>query len=85
MGRFTRSPVSDDGRGLKQLMKLTVMFLACSPVSDDGRGLKLCRCRTGKSCTRSPVSDDGRGLKLYINGTIQNSGNARPSVMTGVD
>ena len=59
------SPVSDDGRGLKQADWFTCSdFEAGSPVSDDGRGLKrsidwaFLWTQMG-----SPVSDDGRGLK----------------------
>ena len=60
------SPVSDDGRGLKQVGGQRGFGAAHgSPVSDDGRGLKLVvRHILHQAHVGSPVSDDGRGLKL---------------------
>ena len=58
------SPVSDDGRGLKQGLDAAVLRQRRSPVSDDGRGLKLQLNRNDPARLQgSPVSDDGRGLK----------------------
>ena len=60
------SPVSDDGRGLKQpISVLLADTVLGSPVSDDGRGLKPPSNSMALIFSMgSPVSDDGRGLKL---------------------
>ena len=59
------SPVSDGGRGLKQLTQRTQHSRPLgSPVSDGGRGLKrLHPCAIASGPRGSPVSDGGRGLK----------------------
>ena len=81
------SPVSDDGRGLKQADgRVDRAAARGSPVSDDGRGLKHRRCRRDRSAADgSPVSDDGRGLKHGTNQVKQPWRLVRPSAMTGVD
>ena len=86
-GRSTRSPVSDDGRGLKQqVQKAGGIAGFRSPVSDDGRGLKQdIDWRGRKKKHRSPVSDDGRGLKQTQALQCGCAVLVRPSVMTGVD
>ena len=81
------SPVSDDGRGLKQRRAVQRLHaLAGSPVSDDGRGLKQGGPDVKrKDLTGSPVSDDGRGLKQQKVTRLHGLQWVRPSVMTGVD
>ena len=83
----SRSPVSDDGRGLKQYVHACLKKLGRrSPVSDDGRGLKHHVPRWSERILgRSPVSDDGRGLKPSRRAGRPGHLLVRPSVMTGVD
>ena len=81
------SPVSDDGRGLKQHVAEPGHGLVDgSPVSDDGRGLKRLDAQVLRGARDgSPVSDDGRGLKPCAHRQRPRLGRVRPSVMTGVD
>ena len=69
---YTGSPVSDDGRGLKQSgLGAIDRLMPGSPVSDDGRGLKLREVLpVRKNPPGSPVSDDGRGLKRPRSGAL---------------
>ena len=82
-----RSPVSNDGRGLKQQITLrSACVTRCSPVSNDGRGLKQTIPQfVGDEPRSSPVSNDGRGLKLNQVIAVSLSALVRPSAMTGAD
>ena len=81
------SPVSDDGRGLKQAHhQVGQAHRVGSPVSDDGRGLKHRVAHAlAHRALGSPVSDDGRGLKRLQGKVVRTELTVRPSAMTGAD